>query len=97
MSQPLRERKVLKAIDLAEHLQEHKIGVTRVLDVVQQGLLDVSDVSLLKVHRASLVACVHPGHSTLAANVVLPFVCVWMPMQFSEPAGMNGNQCHRRG
>src|SRR5437016_14582141 len=72
VSQPLRKGEVLKTIDLAEHLQEYKIGVTCVLDVVQQGLLDVSDVSRLKVHRASLVACGHHGHSTLAANVVLP-------------------------
>src|SRR4029077_14458095 len=48
VSQPLRERKVLKAIGF-EHLQEHQIGVACVFDVVQQGLFRPPYVSLLKV------------------------------------------------
>ena len=83
MSKPFRERKVLKTIDLAEHLQEHQIGVACVLDVVELGLLDVPNVSLLKVHGASLVACGDHGHSAFAADKVLPLVRIWMPMQFS--------------
>ena len=35
MSQPLREREVLKTIDLSEHFQEHQVGVACVLDVME--------------------------------------------------------------
>jgi hypothetical protein len=48
MSQPLREAKILKAIS-RKHLQEHQTGVACILDLVQQGLLHLADVSLLKV------------------------------------------------
>src|SRR5207302_4182920 len=97
MSQPLGERKVLKTIDLAEHLQEYQIGVAGVLDVVQQGLLHVSDVSLLKIHCPLSVPRRDHCHSSLATDVVLPFVRVWMPVQFPQSSGMNGDQCHRCG
>ena len=81
VSQPFREGKVLKAIGL-EHLQEHQIGVACILDVVQQALLHVSDISLLKVHCPSFVACSHHRHSSLPTDKILPLVCVRVPMQF---------------
>jgi hypothetical protein len=34
MSQPFGKGKVLKTIDLSEHLQEHQIGVAYVIDVM---------------------------------------------------------------
>ena len=63
---------------------------------MEQSLLDVSDVALLKVYRASFVACVYHGHSPLAVNVVLPLIRIWMPVQFPQPTRMNGDEVPSR-
>src|SRR5258706_14621985 len=93
MSQPFRERKVLVKAAL-EYFQEDQVCIPSILNVVQKRFLHVPDVSRLKVHRPSAVACRHDSNPSLSTDEVLPLVAVWMPVQFPQPSRVNGDHCH---
>ena len=94
MSEPLRERQVLIEAAL-EHLQKSQVGVTGILNVVGKRLLDIANVSGLKVHCASAASSSEYGHSSRTADVVLPFIGIGMPVQFAYPSRMHGDYGRR--
>jgi hypothetical protein len=55
----------------------------------------VADISGLEIERARLTGCAEHAHAGLTLDIILPFIGVGMPMQFSHPAGINFDQ--RRG
>src|SRR5580704_2469122 len=98
MRHPFRQRDVLVFAGL-EHLEKDQVGVASILDVMRIGNRDVSDIALFKVHRSGSGAGSENRHAALASNVVLPLVCVRMPVQFTEAAGSqtddrSGNWSH---
>src|ERR1700728_411297 len=66
---------------------------------MRQRLLNIANVSGLKVHGASAASGSENGHSSSTAHVVLPFVGIGMPMQFPYPSRMDGHygRGNRRG
>ncbi len=89
MLQPLRQRQILIHVAL-EHLQKFQVRVTRILNVVRQRLLYISDIACLKIHRARPSSRGEYRHSARAADEVLPFIRIRMPVQFAYTARMNG-------
>ena len=57
--------------------------------VVTHGEGDVTDVPGLKVEGSCLTRSSKHAHARLTADVVLPFIGVRMPVQFSQPAGFD--------
>ena len=94
MGEPFREGKVLIEAAL-EHLQKFEIGIAGILDVMGQRFEDIADVSGLKVHGASAASRGENRHSSGAADKVLPFISIGMPVQFANASGMDGDDCGR--
>src|SRR5260370_37846877 len=83
--QPLVQRHI-GVITTLEHLQEPQGRCAGVLYVMTHGEGDVTDVASLKVECSCLTIGSKHAHARLAADVVLPFISVWMPVQFSQSA-----------
>src|SRR5258706_11972978 len=79
VSQPICERQVLVVAALV-HFEKYQICVTCILDVMQKRFLHVSNVSRLKIQRASAIPRRHYRHSSLSTNIILPLVGIRMPM-----------------
>src|SRR5580765_6364726 len=94
VGQPLRKRQVLVEAAL-EHLEKDQVCVPSIFDVMQKRLFNVPDVSLLKIHRASAVACGHHRHSPLTRDVILPLVGVGVPVQLPQTSRVYRDHCHR--
>jgi len=87
---PLGQGEVLVDVAL-EHFEEFEVGGAGVLDVVGQSFLYVADVAGLEVHGAGAAFGGENGHAALSCHEVLPFVGVLVPMEFTDAAGMDGD------
>src|SRR6266446_10785911 len=81
--QPLVQRHI-GVITTLEHLEETQGRRAGVLHVMTHREGDVTDVASLIVERSCLTRGSKHAHARLAADVVLPFIGVWMPVQFSH-------------
>src|SRR5260370_16392527 len=80
---PLSERNIL-IMRCREYLDEHKIPVAGIFDVVRCGLLYVTYVAFLEVHCAGMCAGGKYSHTSLPADIVLPLVLIGVPGQLAE-------------
>src|ERR1700716_3150283 len=83
--QPLVQRHI-GVITTLEHLQEAQGRCASVLDIMTHGERDVTDISGVKVERSRLTRRSKHAHAALAVEVVLPFISVRMPVQFTQSA-----------
>ena len=76
-----------------EQLQEHQVGLARVLYIVAETLLHIADITRAEVRGLRLRTRIEHGHAGFALDVVLPFVCVRVPVQFPHAARFDRDQC----
>ena len=94
VGKPFGERQVLVVAGL-EHFEKFQVGVAHILDIMRKSFLDVADVTHFEVHGPGACASGKDGHARFATDVELPFVGVWMPVQFAHAARFHGD--NRRG
>ena len=87
MGHPFSERDVFIMVAL-EHFQKDQIGVADIFDIVRLRLRNVTHIAFLKIHGAGAAARGEHRHAAFAADVVLPFIGVWMPVQFTQAFGL---------
>src|SRR3979409_26955 len=92
--QPLVQRHI-GVITTLEHLQEAQGRSASVLDIMTRGEGDVTDISGVKVERSCLTRRSKPAHAALAVEVVLPFIGVRMPVQFTQSARFDFHESGR--
>src|SRR5580692_7583047 len=89
--QPLVQGDVLENVS-GEHLQEYRIGVPGVLNIMRSVRWNVADIVCAEVNRAGVVVREEDSHASLASNPVLPLRGVRMPMQFAQATGFERDQ-----
>src|ERR1700683_3699213 len=89
--QPLIERNI-SVIAALEYLKKAQRSRSSILDIVPHGKGDKADIAGLKIEGARLARRSEYAHSCLPIDIILPFIGVRMPMQLSQPSGLELNE-----
>src|SRR6266436_2052658 len=60
---------------------------------MRKRLLYVANVASLEIHGTGVAVSRENRHPSLASHVVLPFIGVFVPVQFAQSPGMVDNAC----
>ena len=91
---PLVER-YIGVVAAFEDFQKVHLRSAGVLDIMPHGEGHITDIAGPEIERARLTGRAEDAHTGLTLDIILPFIGVGVPMQFSHPARINFDQ--RRG